>query len=60
LNIHLEHQETRKEYAFLTKIPEAHVKVRIVRRKGQEIIEGASLEKLIKAVPKVSYEQFEE
>jgi hypothetical protein len=56
----LEHPETRKDYAFLTKIPEAHVKVRVVRRRGQEIIEGASLEKLIKAVPKVNYEQFKE
>ncbi|KAI8819570.1 uncharacterized protein EV422DRAFT_588375 [Fimicolochytrium jonesii] len=56
--VHLEHKETAQEYKFLTKIPEAGLKVKTTRQKGQIVVHGISFEKIIKAVEDLTYEHF--
>ncbi|KAI9017707.1 hypothetical protein BC832DRAFT_527741 [Gaertneriomyces semiglobifer] len=58
VTVHYTHQETEKEFMFMTKIPEADFKIKTARAKGRQIISGASFEKIAKSVDKLSYQHF--
>ncbi|KAJ3183292.1 putative tRNA pseudouridine synthase Pus10 [Gaertneriomyces sp. JEL0708] len=58
VTVHYTHQETEKEFMFMTKIPEADFKIKTARAKGRQIISGASFEKIAKSVEKLSYQHF--
>lgn len=57
LNVHVDHAETERDYMFLKDIPEANFKIRLLRKKGKEVVEGASMEKIQKAVGRLEFQQ---
>ncbi|KND01902.1 TIGR01213 family protein [Spizellomyces punctatus DAOM BR117] len=58
LTVHYDHPQTKKEYEFMTKIPEADFKIKTSRQKGQILVHGTSFEKIAKSVDKLSYTHF--
>ncbi|KAI8593161.1 hypothetical protein BDZ88DRAFT_187521 [Geranomyces variabilis] len=54
-----EHDETERDYMFMTKIPTADFAVKFRRRQGKEIVEGASSDKISRAVNKLVHADFE-
>ncbi|TPX63162.1 hypothetical protein SpCBS45565_g06808 [Spizellomyces sp. 'palustris'] len=58
LTVHYDHPQTKKEYEFMTKIPDADFKIKTSRQKGQILVHGASFEKIAKSVDKLSYVHF--
>ncbi|KAJ3149021.1 putative tRNA pseudouridine synthase Pus10 [Geranomyces variabilis] len=54
-----EHDETERDYMFMTKIPTADFAVKFRRRQGKEVVEGASSDKISRAVNKLVHADFE-
>jgi tRNA pseudouridine synthase 10 len=42
---------------FLKDIPESNFKIRIIRKKGKQVVEGASMEKIQKAVGRLGFQE---
>lgn len=58
LELALEHRETEIDYKFLTTIPEAKFKVKKFTKRGKTQYEGASAEKISRAVSLVTEQDF--
>jgi tRNA pseudouridine synthase 10 len=58
LVIHLSHEETEQDYEFLTNIPEAKFQVKKSKKRGKTLYQGASAEKISRAVKCVSAQDF--
>jgi tRNA pseudouridine synthase 10 len=57
-HLHLEHEDTRNEFEFLTALPHAKFQVKKSKKRGRTIFEGASMEKVARAVGLVSASDF--
>ncbi|KAJ3184936.1 putative tRNA pseudouridine synthase Pus10 [Geranomyces variabilis] len=54
-----EHYETERDYMFMTEIPTADFAIKTRRRQGKEVVEGASADKISRAVNKLAHADFE-
>ena len=54
LSLHFQHSESEKDYKFLQDIPSAKFQVKVSRKRGKTYYQGASAEKITRAVSLVS------
>ncbi|KAI9101358.1 hypothetical protein DFS34DRAFT_614118 [Phlyctochytrium arcticum] len=58
ITINFSHPQTTEDYMFMTKIKEADFNIKKSRQKRKIVVHGASLEKITKAVDKLSFAHF--